>query len=106
MSEPVECTFPAPKSKKTKKKSNVKVDVDAEDDEDASDGESKPKKAKAKPRKNARKNLDEEKDLASGSEMEDVGDEVSGDDFDGIESSSDAEGVWEVTAPKVSQRKR
>jgi hypothetical protein len=76
ISDPVECTFPAPKSKKTKKKSNIKADVGEDDDEDASDGESKAKKAKAKPRKKARKVLDEEKDLASGSEEDDVVDEV------------------------------
>lgn len=102
VAEPVECTFPAPKVKKGKKKAEVDED---DDDIDDDGGTSKKKatttkKAKAAPKKKAKKSIDEEKDIPSdsGSEDEDLLglDSESNHEFDGIESSSDAEGGWKI----------
>jgi hypothetical protein len=102
VAEPVECTFPAPKSKKGKKK--AEIDEENDDDDDNSDKPKKKattsKKAKAAPKKKIKKLIDEEKDIPSdsGSEDEDLLglDSESHHEFDGIESSSDAEGGWKI----------
>jgi len=101
VSEPVECTFPAPKVKKGKKK--AEIDDEDEDDDDNSGKPKKAttsKKAKAAPKKRVKKPLDEEKDIPSdsGSENEDLLglDSESNHEFDGIESSSDVEGGWKI----------
>lgn len=101
-SDPVECTFPAPKVKKGKKKPEAK-DEEEEEDNEAASGKPKKKgtlskKANAAPKRKAKKPIDEEKDIPSDSEDENEDllglDSESNHDFDGIESSSDAEGGW------------
>jgi hypothetical protein len=101
-SEPVECTFLAPKVKKGKKKAEAE---EANEDDDDNSGKPKKKgttskKAKAAPKKKLKKPMDEEKDIPSdsGSEDEDLLglDSESNHEFDGIESSSDVEGGWKI----------
>jgi hypothetical protein len=100
-SEPVECTFPAPKAKKGKKKAETEQEDDDHDDgTKAKKKTTTAKKSKATSRKKSKKSIDEEKDIPSdsGSGGEDsLGlDSDSQHEFEGIESSSEVEGVWEI----------
>jgi hypothetical protein len=101
LSEPIECTFPAPKAKKSKRKGDPEP---TGGEEDGKGKASMSKKGRAKPVKKVKKPVDEEKDIApaSGSDEEDdfIDDDESDHDLDGIESSSDREGAWEVAAPE------
>lgn len=108
----IECTFPAPKGRKTKKKGVVIVNESVEGEIESST---------AKPSKKATKNkattskakpiVDEEKDLASGSE-EEYGYSGIDDDLGEKESSTETflpsselgPAEWEVTRPALKKR--
>jgi hypothetical protein len=103
--DPIECTFPAPKCKKGKKQSKADQEDEEDDEDDGVKGKKKAstaKKPRAPPKKKTKKPTDEEKDIPSDSgsadeDLLDVDDE-SDHEFDGIESSSEAEGEWKVEA--------
>lgn len=105
LADPVECTFPAPKAKKTKKKATIDDEEDEGEDEDEDGKPSTTKKAKPKPRKKTKKPLDEEKDIVPASESDDdfAVDETDH-ELDGIESSSDKEGEWEIAVATSSRK--